>query len=253
MYATGIVQQLLSPGQIADSLRGGDPIAVKIDGDVPVDFAGSERLDQAALKPMASAGGLEQEIHSGRLTPANVDIVYLELRGVQSTPVDIRSMSVQCIARRPPLAGTLVVGPGPQGGGLSVALTATVDRPAAPITDRPGEPYFETHDITVAKDEAVAVTLRATASDYSCTWDLSLTYDAGSRTGTLEVDRLGIVRTGHPAHPFVLTAHAGHVTDYAAVYDWTEFGMPALVPPSQFCSRFAQRDKAWWCASNTAP
>jgi hypothetical protein len=98
--------------------------------------------------------------------------------GQSNRPVLISGMRATIIRRERPLSGTLVFLE-PQGGGSNLELGFDLDsvNPIARAFNRlenMARPYFETHHVTVKKDEQVVFAIRAFTKRYYCEWKIQL-------------------------------------------------------------------------------
>ncbi len=128
----GVGLELFPVQEIADRLQLGDSIGVTVvslepQAGVP-GAAARERLasDASARAVEAMRAPLPRTVGGTPLVAIGWTTVYLDLRGRRSRPVDILDMRIRVLARAAPLAGTLLLGPGPQGGDANLVLQATV-------------------------------------------------------------------------------------------------------------------------------
>jgi hypothetical protein len=166
--------------------------------------------------------------------------VSLQLQGRRSAGVDIVDMRVRVLGTGPPLTGTLVLGPGPQGADESTVLQTTVDDPVPRLTQAGSDqPYFATHHVTLAHDEPFLLVLTVTAARAAVRWDLEIDYVADGRAGTEYVGAGGVVHGDADPQPFAITATPPRLREYRVVYttdvrdpDWRV----RLVTPDQDCA-----------------
>jgi hypothetical protein len=189
-------------------------------------------------------------------------MVHLQLTGQRSLPVDVVGMRIRVLRRQPPLTGTLLLGPGPQGSNPNIVLRATVDDPAPKLTEVNGDtvvqqPYFASHHISLSRGETVPVALSTEAVHGYCEWDIAIEYVADGKSAVMYVGRNGIVHGDRDPRPFAVSALPPRMGDYGVVYTFPAYSTGNVyyrrISPDQYCSAvstFYGRDSAlgkWAC------
>jgi hypothetical protein len=235
-------KQLFPTPDVADRLRlGQPPIDVTVTpwatlSAVP-GAASRDRLDTPALRP-------EIDGRAPGDLPVNLPIVAagsmsisLELRGQRSAGVDIVGMRVRVLRQGPPLTGTILLGPGPQGASEKVVLETTVDDPVPRLAEAGSrQPYFTGHHVTLGLDELFLLTLAPAAARSSLQWDLAIEWVADGRIGTEYVGAGGVVTGDHDPRPFEITAVAPRLSDYGVVYAADSDMVYRLLTPDRYCA-----------------
>jgi len=221
----GVGLELVPVREIADQLRFGDPISATIVSDPPeagvpgaatnVTLAGdADQREITNLRPP-----LPSKVRGAPLVPVGWMAVLVELRGRRSEPVDVLNAHVRVLRCQPPLTGTFLLGPGPQGSEESLVLSTTVDDLAPRLLGAgDGQPYFPGHRLTLARDETVAMTIEERSTRSYCEWDLALDYVTNGHRGTAYVGSGGVVSGSHDGQPFTITARPPRIERYGAVY-----------------------------------
>jgi hypothetical protein len=225
----GVGQELIPKESLADLFRRGDPFTVTVVTDPPHEAVpgavARERLDsldsQRAIESMRPP--FSEALGRSRFVPANQAATYLQLTGQRSQPVNVTGIHIRVLKREPPLTGTLLLGPGPQGSSPDVVLQATVDDPSPRLIESGGqatsrEPYFATHHISLSRAETVRVVLFTTASHCYCEWDVAIDYLADGKQAVLYAGRDGIVHGDRDPRPFAISALPPRIQDYGVVY-----------------------------------
>jgi hypothetical protein len=225
----GVGQELIPKENLADQLRRGDAFTVTVVTDPPHEAVpgavARERLDsldsQRAIESMRPP--FSEAIGKAQFVPANQTQIYLQLTGQRSQPVNVIGMHIRVLKREPPLSGTLLLGPGPQGSSPDVVLQTTVDDPSPRLIEFGGEsstrePYFATHHISLARAETVPIVLFATAGHCYCEWDVAIDYLADGKKAVLYAGRGGIVHGDRDARPFAISALPPRIQNYGVVY-----------------------------------
>jgi hypothetical protein len=225
----GVGQELIPKENLADQLRRGDPFAVTVVTEPPheavpgavarerLDSPESQRVIESMRAPFSEAVGKAQFV------PANQTQIHLQLTGQRSQPVNVIGMHIRVLKREPPLTGTLLLGPGPQGSSPDVVLQATVDDRSPRLVEFGGqsstkEPYFATHHISLARAETVAVVLFTAAGHCYCEWDIAIDYLVDGKQSVLYAGRGGIVHGDGDPRPFAISALPARIQDYGVVY-----------------------------------
>jgi hypothetical protein len=225
----GVGQELIPKENLADQFRRGDPFTVTVVAEPPheavpgavarerLDSLDSQRVIESMRAPFSEAVG------KARFVPASQTQIHLQLTGQRSQPVNVIGMHIRVLKREPPLTGTLLLGPGPQGSSLDVVLQATVDDLSPRLVEFGGQnsaqqPYFATHRISLARAETVSVVLFTTVGHCYCEWDLAIDYLADGKQSVLYAGRDGIVHGDRDPRPFAISALPARIQDYGVVY-----------------------------------
>lgn len=265
----GVGQELFPKENLADRLRAGDAISVTIVTEVPQagvpGAAARERLDSPSSEKAVEAirPPFPERVGKVELIPASsAQMVHLQLTGQRSLPVDVVGMRIRVLRRQPPLTGTLLLGPGPQGSNPNIVLRATVDDPAPKLTEVNGDtvvqqPYFASHHISLSRGETVPIALSTEAVHGYCEWDIAIEYIADGKSAVMYVGRNGIVHGDRDDRPFAVSALPPRMGDYGVVYTFPAYSTGDVyyrrISPDQYCSAvstFYGRDSAlgkWAC------
>jgi hypothetical protein len=225
----GVGQELIPKENLADVFRGGDPFTVTVSTDVPQESVpgavARERLDspdsQRAVESMRAP--YKEAVGNVKLVPAGQTEIYLQLRGRRSQPVNIIGMHVRVLRREPPLTGTLLLGPGPQGDSPDVVLQTTIDEPSPRLIELSAEglaqqPFFATHHVSLSLGETVLFALFTKVGHCYCEWDVAVEYVADGKPAVLYAGRNGIVHSDRDPRPFAISALPPRIQDYDVVY-----------------------------------
>jgi hypothetical protein len=246
----GVGQELFPKENLADRLRPGDAIGVTVSTEEPqaavpgavarerLDSPDSQKAIEAIRPPFSDA------VANVPLVPASQTRIFLQLTGQRSQPVNVIGMRIRVLRREPPLTGTFLLGPGPQGDTADLVLQATVDDPAPKLSEPAGgsiqQPYFSTHHASLSRGQTVPIVMFMKAAHCYCEWDVAIEYVSDGKTGVTHVGKSGIMRGARGDRPFAITALPPRIQDYGVVYTFPAQGAGdsyyRRVPADQYCS-----------------
>lgn len=247
-FLTGAFSGWVNPDRLADAVAPGSDIQV-ITNIKQLDDQGASTAMATDFQP---SGALWRKMHAQNGATESIDAlrsfgaVDLEDLSVQITlgnprreQIRILDMKVIDVQRTAPLTGTLFYAP-PQEGNADLMMMTDFDQarpqvdsilPAEGPVYRPGQPYFDSHSISLSSGEQQVLMYRAHVTKYSVTFKLEIDYLIGSSEKAQVIDNAG--------KPFAVTGVHTNPTDghwsYQQVFAMNgNFQYCAMTNPADF-------------------